>query len=461
MNPLIALCLFPAALGPATPAATARSMAVANAEAVRVTLIDQSLRATPAELVRVQAGSGGIDAGSRAQLIYLDAKRNRVTLDAGPDFPLAIAPDGWIIVDPADLTTSGRTTPVSRANTSAPWIELVDGQRLIGNLLIPTDADDGQTIRWTHPRLGAQQFALDRVRRLWQGPPELLPTLAQRSSSARADSDSVILRNGDRLSCYVESFGSQLTLMPEPAPGAPKAEPFSVPAEQVAFLELGNPPAPRRGILLYLADGGVIAAPRLEVDAAAGRITLAMPEAPVNGEAAPGGSLDFADLRALALESSRLTALSSLPIASHQPIGDRRIAPPPQISPITPGLPSPLDADDILLEGPIQADWELPGGAARLAGWITLEPPAMAWGDCIVTVSVVGPGTGDSAANVLARQRINAAKPIMPLNVPLAPSEERSHLRITVEAGENGPVLDHIRLRRMLLTLQPSAAPSR
>jgi hypothetical protein len=464
---LSALCLFPAMAGPATPATTARALAAAHAEAVRVTLIDPSLVARPVELVRVQTPARN---GSPAQCIFLDAKGSRVTIDTTAAFPIAIAPEGWIIADPGDLLSpriaTGAATAPTRS-TPAAWIDLNDGQRLVGVLAAPAEDADTQSVRWTHPRLGVQTIPLDRVRRLMlDAPPELREALARNGGAPAQETDVVSLINGDRILGYVDALGADLTIAPEAPAGSPtgggKPQPVHVALDQVAYASLANPAMRPSGVMLYLADGGVIAADRLDIDAAAGRVTLAT-RGHDQPPAGPGGSLELSDLRAVALDAARLTSLSSLKLAHHAPTGDRRIAEPPRFLPVLGGggSLSPLNADDILLPGPMTAEWELPAGATRLAGWITLEPASWSWGDCTVTVTLVEPGRGD-AGSPLAAQRLTGRQPIMPVNIQFsAASGSTTRVRISVEAGESGPILDRVRLRRMLVATSPEPTPSR
>ncbi len=481
MTPLLPLlCLIAS-----TPGPTGRPPADASARTVHVTLIDGSLRAQTVELLRLEAPGS---AGEPARCIFMDAAGAPVSVsstDTPARFPLAIAPDGWTFTAPTELIapgpTSATSTPTPPLASSPPSqvghpvsvIELVDGQRLTGSLASPEEKEEAgapgsdQSLRWNHPRLGVQEIPLERVRSLRlpaAATPGVRPAVADLESlSGVPDSDIVLLANGDRLTGFVDQIGGpsgEITVTPPPAPSV-KPQPVRVPLKQTAYVVLANAAIRPTGIMLWLGDGSVVATDRLAFDAAAGRVTLAArapspAPTPPPGPPSPGASLDLNDLRAIALDSSRLTALSSLGIAGFAPTGDRRIAEPPLVLPVAAGEPSPLGADDIVLPGPMSVEWKLPARASRLAGWITLEPSAWAWGDCTVTIALIEPGR-DEPSEPLARRSVSAAQPIMPVNVELPGLREAARLRVTVDAGDSGPIQDRVRLRRMLIVSEPAA----
>lgn len=461
---LFPICLLAAVPGPATPALTARSLAEANAQAVRVTLIDPSLRTRAVELAQLEAPAR---AGSPAQCIFVDdsGARNTITsADNAPRFPLAIAPEAWAVTDASNMPSPGAAPAPSAPPRAVSTLELVDGQRLTGSLSAPTgnagpEAD--QSLRWNHPRLGVQSIPLERVHTLRlaaPATPEARLALARQAAlPGTPDGDVVLLINGDRLTGFVDSIGGpsgEVVITPQSTPGA-KPQSVHIALEQTAYIALANPLVRPAGIMLWLADGSVVTTDRFEFDAAAGRITLAARGAPASPVPAPGASLDLADLRAVALDAARLAPVSSLKLARFAPASGRRLAEPPQIVPASEGAPSPLGADDILLPGPMFVEWQLPARATRLAGWITLEPSAWSWGDCTITIGLLEPGRNEPS-EALARQTISASQPIMPVNVELPAITGDVRVRITLDAGPSGPIQDRVRLRRMLVVTEPS-----
>jgi len=417
--------------GPVTPAVTVQRMVAANAQAVRITLIDSALKARAVELVRLELPGGtGV-----SKLVVSDA-RGVQTLPLAS--AAAIAPEWWI-VDDAALTPTARAPAATLAS-----ILLVDGQRLIGAIAPAIDAPvDDQVIRWSHPRLGALPIAIDRVARIVFDDSVVAPEPAP-------SGDSVLLGNGDRVTGFVDAIGPDILLSPSTPSGSPKAAAVRIPIDQAAMVQLSNPAQRAAGPTVWLADGSVLATPRLEIDTASLKVTLA----PLGSAA--GASVELGDLRGIALDAGRLTALASLPLAGFGPTGGRRIAEPPRLRPVGQGpATSPLGADDIELPGPMFAEWNLPAaGDMRIAGWVSLDPDARSWGDCEVVVSAVDAGSG-GAVRELARQRVNAAQPVVPINALLAGARTGSRVRIAVEPGEGGPIQDRVTLRRMLLLSAP------
>lgn len=458
MTPLLLVCLIAAVPGPAKPGAEA------SPPAVRVTLIDGSLGTQTVELVQLDAPARP---GQPARCVFIDAAGARVTLttaDGPARFPLAIAPDDRTFADPAapDPAPAPPTSPQPRRGVSV--IELVDGQRLLGSLGAPGPdgpPGDDQSLRWNHPRLGLQTIPLERVHALRlsaPATPEALRAVEQQESrSGVPESDMVLLTNGDRLTGFVDRIGGpsdEVVVTPAPSPGS-KPQPVHVSLAQAAYIALANPMVRPAGIVLWLSDGSVVATDRLGFDAAADRVTLgALPSA--TATPSPGASLDPGDVRAVALDASRLTPLASLGIARSAPTGDRRIAEPARIVPLSEGAPSPLGADDILLPGPMLVEWELPAGATRLSGWVTLDPSARAWGDCTVSLGVIEPGQSEPTTT-LARQGVSADQPVMPVNIDLPGLPGKARLRVTVDAGPSGPIQDRVWLRRMLIVSEPAA----
>ena len=76
----------------------------------------------------------------------------------------------------------------------------------------------------------------------------------------------------------------------------------------------------------------------------------------------------------------------------------------------------------------------------------SLDPAGAAWGDCDVRISVRGL---ESQIRELARGRVNADSPVLPINVSLPGSA--GVLRLEVLPGAGGPIQDRIVLKRMLI----------
>ncbi len=502
----LAPCVLALSAGPLTPAAAVQRRNLALADAVRVTLIDGTLTPRTAQLVQVEAST---DANGRTTgtVVVIDERGSRMaTPISGPEGEiLALAPSWWIVDDstamlqPAPRQGAMPSLPASSipggtgadATAGATLIHLTDGQRFTGQLAqrdsaAGTAAARGRgedSVRWSHPLLGPLLIPIDSVKSLsLRADPGTSPP---GSGGAQADQDSVLLVNGDRVPGYVDAIigppDGGVTITRAGAAGSREGAGAgsTIALEQVASVTLANRPESPQGLVVWLGDSSVAAARRFDVDAANGRMTLAV-RVPGMGDGAAASaqsgavsSLDLADLRAAAFDAGRIVPLSSLPVASVSPRSGRRLTEHPRSRTVTPGWPSPLGADDIELPGPLASEWVLPPRSIRIAGWVALDPAAAVWGDCEVVFELVE-GTADNPnSRELARQRINSSSPVMAINAVLlappdpslaprpAPAAKRSRLRITVDSGHRGPIQDRVVLRRMcVLTEAPPRPPA-
>jgi hypothetical protein len=480
MSVILAACVCSVVLGPVTGVAgvlragTGDLGGTPGTDTSRLTIIDDTLTPSVVQFVRARSGVRG----QTDEVLIVDGRAAATSLPVrvgggkGPAV-LALVPDWWTIERSATVSSLATAAPARRAGPAnpleppTPWVELVDGQRFVGRLAPPPAdaAADEQIIRWSHPRLGTLAIELDALRRIVRPG---LSTAADPSTlpdSVRADT--VWLSNGDRFEGFIEGLSTadpaspqaSTSLLITPA-GAPRGTPpTSIGLDQLAAAVFANPAKPPEpgAARLWLGDGSVLSAQQVDIDATSGRVTIAsttLPGDPADqrsvGAAASGkgtsASLELNQLRAVSFDSSRLHPLSGQPIADFGPVDGRRIAPPVTISPVIDGGPAPLNAEDLILPGPMFVEWVLPAGATRLAGWATLDPAAAAWGDCDVRISVRGL---ESQSRELARGRINAESPALPINVALPSSA--GVLRLEVLSGAAGPIQDRIILKRMLI----------
>lgn len=333
-----------------------------------------------------------------------------------------------------------RDEPPPGAPTPGLWF--TDGQRLAG---IPRPGDvPADHLLWKHPVFGPLTLSLDRVSRIVLRRPSR-PAAAR----PRGPEDSILLVNGDRLSGFLSSFG--LTLRVEVG-----EETRELSSRRVAEVELANPPEPMRGTVAWLADGSILRITSFQTsrtgevvlrpavfaaEAGAGPGTLAA------GEGSDQGVFPLADLVAVVFDASRLVPLASLTTASQAPSGNRRWTEPIAVAPAD---AAPLAAADIALPGPMTVEWALPAGSRRFAGELELTPDQWPWGDCEVVVSLVS--SGGRAAD-LVRERLNAARPRVGVNVAIDGSASR--LRVRVEPGLYGAIQDRVVIRRPLLLIDP------
>lgn len=411
-----------------------------------VVLIDHNLNVRETGLIKAELGPRG--AGTVTVVDTPAGSASRQPESISTTDLLAIAPAGWI-VELSSLVGTSTPTESEAAPRRVPraFIELVDGQRFVGSPAL--QAEQGDRITWTHPRLGDLRIPLDVVSRL-----VLRPAVAAKAPPPHVDAtgDEVLLLNGDRVRGFVENAGAIVTVSPpKPAPGLPQPASIDIPLDQVASLTLTNPKEALRGVAVWLEDGSIVAGAGIEFDAAGRKITIAGGSADGSAAKTPaaGASLDVATLRGIVPKAERLIPLAALPVAREAPTGDRRTFEPVRIS--SGELPAPLGAEDVVLPGPMVVEWTLPAGADRLAGWLVLEERFWAWGDCEVTIFLAA-GEDDPSPRLLMRDRLNARRPIAPVNVPLMSGGRPQRLRVIVDAGEHGPVQDQLVLRNFLIS---------
>ncbi len=447
--------------------------------------IDASLEARPIRVLGIEqdeASSNGF-----VLRVLKDGQEERVVLSpVGADAPqeavVALAPAWWgrpRVEEPSRGLPSARTSDpaVERGGRLAGWVTLVDGQRLPGTVGgYPTDLEKllwisgegvGQTLSANIPleALSVVDFAET---------PRALP---------RGDKtqDLVVLANGDRLSGFVEAISTSTRIDPE------DGDAVDIPTNQIDRIELANPPEtgltqpPENGptpATIWLADGTVLRVTPADAAAYANRWkTVAEGDAEAEQgeekEAAqprPGvlvrsvlenaGDADRPIVLSYPLErivsmeavAGGVRAVSSLPLVSHRPTGDRRLAPPPSVEEDARVNTGGFGSRDIVLSGPEQAEWTLPSGAAAVAGTLVMPRTAWAWGDCVVRVSIVN--ADGTAGRTIGEGRLSGETPALPFRGEVS-GEGELHLRITVDQGRRGPIQDVVVVQDAIVLTAP------
>lgn len=388
--------------------------AAADPPGLSATLIDASLNERRVRVLRIDAG----------EVTFADAE-GRVRTEALDGYAALIAPGETAVDDEAAI------------------LELVDGQRLIG---APVEAAGAEAVGWVHPVFGELEVPLERVLRIG-----LAEAARPAAPGAAALDDVVVLVNGDRLSGFVEGVGASVRL----ETGGQTVE---VPLDRAAEVRLANPAEGARGTVIWFADGTVVRARRLRTaengtlnfglalagaeEAASAPGTLAPREAK---ETTPAGWMEpvrLGDVRAIAFDAAALAPLAGLEPVEQRPLGERRWTRPAEV-----GEPGLLGLADVTLPGPMSVVWEVPGRAMRLALEAELPESMWTWGDCELVIAAAGAG-GD--AEVFAA-RLNAERPTASVNVALPEGTRR--VRVSLRAGEYGPVQDRVVLRRAIVLL--------
>lgn len=345
----------------------------------------------------------------------------------------ALAPEDWIPA-PGGQSADGGLAPF---RGWAGVLILTDGQRLVGRP--GTGAGDPDLVAWTHPRMGRLAVPLDRVARLSTGLGSGHPPTVESDGD-----DLVLLINGDHVRGLVESIGGDVAIATGPISAqadAAEAGTITIALDRVRDVILVNPPAEPAGTVFWFADGTVAAAGALKPGVQNGSPTITIRPEPDLGSRE--GLWGLHEVEAVSFDAGRVRGLAAFPAARYDraPGSERRIVHPPRVLDrhrAGDAASAPLWAADIELPGPMVADWKLPEGAARLAGWAELPEENWTWGDCVVTIN--------DATRELWRARLTADAPLARFDLDLTSSD----LRIILSAGEH-PIQDRVVLRRVLV----------
>ncbi|MCW5776290.1 MAG: hypothetical protein KIS87_07630 [Phycisphaeraceae bacterium] len=394
-------------------------------------LIDRDLRERRVELAAITDRTiSFVDELGLARTEPLDRQLALVRVTSRARFDAATVP-GWY---ERFLRLEVQADEAPTDDPGPGMLALTDGQRIPGRLS-ETPASDGR-LRWEHTLFGTLDVNLERVRAIAFTSPwtDRLPL----------SDDTITLINGDRVQGFVERIGPEIVL----DSGGARA---AIPVARAAMIELANPTASLEGPAVWLADGSVLALSAITVSIT-GRAELS--SADVSGSAGPVASVAASQIAAIAFDAGALVPLASIaPVETHA--GAARV-PRPSVERIA---GAPLGAGDVIFPGPIDAQWPLPRGAARLAATVELPPASWVWGDCEVVVSVSAPGLPERE---LTRVRVNGERPVARLDAHLpSPTRADRTLRITIDPGAFGPIQDRPVLRRALLLIEAGAANSR
>lgn len=367
---------------------------------------------TPATLVRPNLeGEAVTVTGLRGdQLVYFDDQR-RLRHESIDQF--------------VQLRDIGETEAAAMDAAAVGSIELTDGQRFVGQMMGTEPAAD--MILWRTPSLGDVRVSLEQLSRL-------------RISESEVDSgepsgtpavDGVLLRNGDRLSGFIERIGDRaLDITPD------QGETLTLPLQRVAWVELANPAswpqqvqAAASGLVLH--DGSRLRV--LDLELSAERLTFRLP---LSTEPDARQTLPLEQVAQIDFTGSgwHLVDLASQPMSVRSGGEVFGLSMGPYI-----------DRGAIHLHAPVAIRFELPAQTRRFAADAELAidadlpAEASAWADFEVIVN-----RHDAGGH---RFRISSDEPAMRMNLPI----QGDALDIELDAGVNGPLLDRLRLVRGVL----------
>lgn len=299
-------------------------------------------------------------------------------------------------------------------------LRMVDGQVLSGHLLTSNGSN-----AWHHTRLGSIPINLEETAAIRFVDGVTLP--------AASDLDVVVLRNGDRITGFIEAFTDPLMVEQEEETKA-----ISIPLERVAAMAMVNPAVAGSGTRLWTADGSIFDVEEVLVGED-GYVRAIRPR--VN----PTREVEFRlrQLRGISFDPARLLPLagfvSMIDVETNRAV--RPWAPPAR----TGSGFWPLNAPTIELSGPIRVRWTLPERGCIVATTAEL-PIDSIHGDFELIVR--------DGEREVARHRLNQSHPEVRLRVEL----QSDTLELELGLGQNGPVHDDLLLHEALVLL-PSSRP--
>jgi len=307
-------------------------------------------------------------------------------------------------------------------SAGAGTLELTDGQEFPGSLgLAPAGSED---IVWNHEAFGELRFPLGRVRSFARAG-AMVP-----APDPEGVDDMLLLVNGDLLEGFLAEIG-------DPALFEGIQGEVEIDQELIAAAWLASRPSDPQGMRVWLSDGTVAQASRLEMEEGES-VSLEL-------ESGAAPAYEFGSLRGLVIDAAQLMALSTLEPISQQAGAGRRFAPPIERLGPEEGSVVPLEARDLLLPGPMKVEYALPDGTRRFAGRLRLQVGSAPWGDCNVIMRLDG--------IEVFRTRLVAGAEGVEFNIE-TPGQL---LEIEVEEGRFGPINDRVVIELGLLLIEPAA----
>jgi len=308
-------------------------------------------------------------------------------------------------------------------------IQLTDGQRLAGRFVGP--AGEGTALRWEHQELGTVDIDLEdvialartgMVRDWW-------------SMSQPPASDTVRLTNGDQIDGYVARVSNDgLIINPVDHSGE-----VALPLDRIDIVRLANNPrpAPSNVQRLWLTDGTQLLTDAVEIESSAVRFNTELFGSPDSEVEMPLSKLRRIDFIASGLRLQELADIRMDVLWT-----DHTDA-------FALNLPPVVSADQIHLHAPIEVSFTVPIHTKRFAATAELAVQNIPvqfldWADFEL---IITSGAGDEY-----RYRLHAGQKQVLINIPV----RDGWLRVRLDPGVNGPILDRLLLRDAILLIDRS-----
>jgi hypothetical protein len=307
-------------------------------------------------------------------------------------------------------------------------ISLVDGQSIRGNIL------DSEIVEQVAISLiaGSSMYgdAFIQLDQLLSIRDHLRP--AAQSGETLVD-DVVVMRNGDRVSGFIESIGSQIEV-------AVDDRLIELDLDRVERVYVANDPDPVDGIYMRFTDDEIIRALGFDF---ASRSPIQVSIDPSSLGLDNTGSTDWrfdpGMLEAFWVDevNQRVLALSDITPSTIEPTGQRVWTPAPEVI--------NLDASHEALRtidfsSPARVSYPMPEGATRFA--CSIEAPIQVWTDCVVRIFA----ERDGRARQVFEQRLNPDSQAAGVNVELPRGTDT--LIVEIDPGEHGPIQDRVLMHR-------------
>jgi len=313
------------------------------------------------------------------------------------------------------------------------WIELTDGQRLVGAPLVLgsaeaaalTEATAEPGLVWATPLLGSVRVPLEALRRV---------VLREGGQQAEVDelNDVLVLNNGDQTRGLLERLWPEIVLETDG-----QMRTFELNA--VSSISLANTTDVKTGSRVWLSDGSIVAVDSIITGDDGVQI---LPAAPVELSSRERAVVTMDEVLAVAFESGGVRPLAELGPPRWEALSAWALPPVAQ---------DPehvlLGAARIELIGPVAAAWSLPEGTRRVSIRARLRDDCRTWGDCVVSLSIGG--------QILASERLLGESPdatfTLDLTTELASEAAADELMILVEEGHNGAIQDRVMVEGFVL----------